>query len=287
MKFLSRFHGTSLTPSIVQQQQQQTVSSTSIDDPSRLAVEKLIASIKSKQLQEAQRKSDRKIVDIIHRVLGRTIDLVYDEDEDDQVRKTIEHESELVEQTSNSVDVLDENTRPMISHEVTSNDDHVQQPHADQDNDDDDDDDDDDEDEDDDNDEQKENIEHDDSSERFDVEQNTAYRRILLGISNEELLHVRGTHIDVSTPTHTRNRARSSKQLTTTEQDRSVHRFCIEMFDYNDRMPRELRAITQLYHQRARFRHQLPLTSTYYEHGQLPNSSDDKTIENDDSQWKM
>ncbi|CAF4882139.1 unnamed protein product, partial [Rotaria magnacalcarata] len=74
------------------------------DDPTRAAVENLIASIKSKQLQEAQRQSDRKILDIIHRVLGRTIDLVYDEDEKEQIQQ--EYEQKLIAEEEKRIPMI-------------------------------------------------------------------------------------------------------------------------------------------------------------------------------------
>jgi len=94
---LIRSSNTSTTGTLIQQQLGTT---SPTDDPTRVAVENLIASIKSKQLQETQRQSDRKILDIIHRVLGRTIDLVYDEDEQEKIQQELERQRILSEQES-------------------------------------------------------------------------------------------------------------------------------------------------------------------------------------------
>src|SRR5579871_5412232 len=84
-------------------QQQQGIA-TPNDDPTRAAVENLIASIKTKQLQEAQRQSDRKILDIIHRVLGRTVDLVYDEDEQEKIQQ--ESEQRIIPEEESKISMI-------------------------------------------------------------------------------------------------------------------------------------------------------------------------------------
>lgn len=238
------------------------------DDPSRAAVENLIASIKSKQLQEAQRQSDRKIVDIIHRVLGRTIDLVYDEDEKERMQQEQEREKMMEEQAKISM-ILEEDDRPVTPRgpDISRAD---IETHADQDDDDDDEQ----------IDEQEKTVDSmglGDDSEMIDMSRDPLYRHILLGISKEDILNVQGTHIDVSTPVFNKNQALPTRP--TTQEDKSVHHFCIQMFDEDDAMPREVRAITQLYHQRARFRHKLPHTSIYHKHGKLPNFPKKETLE--------
>jgi hypothetical protein len=229
------------------------------DDPSRAAVENLIASIKTKQLQEAQRQSDRKIVDIIHRVLGRTIDLVYDEDEKERMQQEQDHQRIMEEQSKISI-ILEEDDRTVTPRgpDISRADIEVN------------------EDGDDDDDEQIDEREKTidsmglgDDSEMIDMSRDPLYRHILLGISKEDILNVRGTHMDVSTPVFNKNQALPTPP--TIHEDKSVHHFCIQMFDEDDAMPREVRAITQLYHQRARFRHKLPHASIYHKHGKLPN----------------
>ena len=240
--------------------EQQQATGTLNDDPSRAAVENLIASIKSKQLQEAQRQSDRKIVDIIHRVLGRTIDLVYDEDEKERMQQQQEQERQrMIEEQSKISIILEEDDRTVTPRgpDISRADIDTIANQEDED--------------DEENDEEERTIDGmapDDDAEMIDMSRDPLYRHILLGISNEDILNVRGTHIDVATPVFSKNQALPARS--TTQDDKSVHHFCIQMLDENDGMPREVRAITQLYHQRARFRHKLARTSVYHKHGKLP-----------------
>ena len=104
----------------------------------------------------------------------------------------------------------------------------------------------------------------------LDMSNDPLYRHYLMGISKEDILNVQGTRIDVKTPVLTKNESLNKTKTKSDEEDKSVHHFCIQMLDDNDTMPKEIRAITQLYHQRARFRHRLPMTSNYQQHGQLP-----------------
>ncbi|CAF3329691.1 unnamed protein product [Rotaria socialis] len=262
-------YGTSSTMSSTHPQQ---IVITPSDDPSRAAVENLIASIKSKQLQEAQRQSDRKILDIIHRVLGRTIDLVYDEDEKEQIQQ--EHEQKLI---------VDEEKRiPMILEEEDMSV-HLRVPDV-----------------------SRMDLEVDDEKyegedgeyegitdkertlrtkkqtedyEQIDMSRDPLYRHILLGITDEDLLNVRGTQINVPTSLISRNRAIPTKPAK--HDDKSVHHFCIQMTNESDILSKELRAITQLYHQRARYRNKLPTSTIYYKHGQLPKPFIKETIGNE------
>ena len=239
---------------------------TASDDPSRAAVENLIASIKSKQLQEAQRQSDRKILDIIHRVLGRTVDLVYDEDEQERLAEQLEAERLREEQWRMD---LEEANRAAAAQETESSPLDVD-PDVDRD--------DADGEELDDIDEREptvETIESVDDTENIDMSHDPLYRHFLLGVSNADILNIRGTKIDLPAPKVSRSQARLPPPVK--HDEKSVHHFCIEMFNENDSMPRDLRAMTQLYHQRARFRHQLPMDSTYYKHGKLPNVTTEET----------
>jgi hypothetical protein len=254
--------------------QQQPIISTPTDDPTRAAVENLIASIKSKQLQEAQRQSDRKILDIIHRVLGRTVDLVYDEDEQEKNQQELERQQTIAEEQSKISIVIEEDDltitprAPDVSRiDLDTDYEKDEQEREEQDIDE--------------RDKTIDTIERTDD-ERIDMSRDPLYRHILLGISDEDLLNVQGTHINkpVSTITKTQvERIKSAKHS-----DKSVHHFCIQMVDEKDILPKEVRAITQLYHQRARFRHQLPLSSTYHKHGHLPNFHIKKLIEEEEEE---
>jgi hypothetical protein len=237
--------------------QQQPIITTPSDDPTRVAVENLIASIKSKQLQEAQRQSDRKILDIIHRVLGRTVDLVYDEDEQERIQHELEQQA-IIDQQSKIPIILEEEDLtitprvPDVSRMDVERDDEKYQEERDIDE----------------RDKTMTTIKSIDQDEQIDMSRDPLYRHILLGISDEDLLNVRGTRIDVPTSLIKKNQAAPTKSVKYDE--KSVHHFCIQMVDESDMLPKEVRAITQLYHQRARFRHQLPAFATYYKHGQLP-----------------
>ena len=266
-----RSYGTSSSMSIPQLQTAVTPN----DDPTRVAVENLIASIKSKQLQENQRQADRKILDIIYRVLGRTIDLVYDEDEQEQIQQEIQQQ--IVTETESKVPMIIEEEDVTITPRAPD----VSRMDATEIGDD--------------NDEETEDEQDllgrsksmpttaaiDDDYERIDMSRDPLYRHILLGITNEDLLSVQGTHIDVPSSMSTKTRPTSVKPQKPDET--SVHHFCIQMVDEKDILPKEIRAITQLYHQRARFRHQLPTSATYHKHGQLPNYP---IRENDDEQLR-
>ena len=250
------------------------------DDPTRAAVENLIASIKSKQLQEAQRQSDRKILDIIHRVLGRTVDLVYDEDEQEKIQQEIERQQTIAEEQSKITSILEEEgstitpRAPDVSRMDVDLEDEKDQ-------------------EDEDVDERERTMATTgatDEDEQIDMSRDPLYRHILLGITDEDLLNVRGTHIDIPTPTITKTQAAPKKPAE--HNDNSVHHFCIQMMDEKDIMPKEIRAITQLYHQRARFRHQLPFSASYHKHGQLPTfpikeSLDEEEEEEEDQQQQQ
>jgi hypothetical protein len=240
---------------------QRPVIVTPSDDPTRAAVENLIASIKSKQLQEAQRQSDRKILDIIHRVLGRTIDLVYDEDEQEKNQKELEQQQQqqkalLEEHTKISVilEETDSNVTPRAPDVSRMDVEIIDEDQEEQDID------------------EREktigSIERADRDEEIDMSRDPLYRHILLGITDEDLLNVQGTRISKPASAITKTevaRAKSAKH-----DDKTVHHFCIKMLDEKDILPKEIRAITQLYHQRARFRHELPFTPVYHKHGQLP-----------------
>ncbi|CAF3955418.1 unnamed protein product, partial [Adineta steineri] len=257
---------------------QQQSSTTGGDDITRVAVENLIASIKSKQLQETQRQSDRKILDIIHRVLGRTIDLVYDEDEQEKIQQELEQQRILADEESRISMLNEENTTitSLVSDpnrlgvDTDHDQDHgeviVEEEEDEYDEED--------------IDERDKTIgtnESGDEDEEIDITQDPLYRHMLLGVSNEDILNVRGTQINVPSTLIKKNQRRETKPVKNTE--KNVHHFCIQMVDEADVMPKEIRAITQLYHQRARFRHKLPFTSTYHKHGQLPNFPAKETIE--------
>ncbi|CAF4735070.1 unnamed protein product [Rotaria sp. Silwood1] len=277
-------YGTSSSMSITQQQQQQQqVITTPNDDPTRAAVENLIASIKSKQLQETQRQSDRKILDIIHRVLGRTVDLVYDEDEQEKIQH--EHEQQIKSEEEKRIPIIIEeenmsvNLRaPDVSRmDLDIEDEKDQEKEYEEEE------------------EEEENIDEKDKSrrrikltdddEKIDMSNDPLYRHILLGIADEDLLNVQGTRINVSTPVFEKNQALPIKKVK--HDDKSIHHFCIQMSDNKDIMSKEVRSITQLYHERARFRHQLPMSSTYYKHGQIPTFSIRETIENEEHEEKI
>ncbi len=240
------------------QQQQQPTLATPSDDPSRAAVENLISSIKSKQLQEAQRQSDRKILDIIHRVLGRTVDLVYDEDEQERIQQELEQQSILEEQSKIPIILEEEDlTYTPRAPDVSRMDVEIEL----------------------DRDQEEQDLDEGertihtiasiDEDEHIDMSRDPLYRHILLGISDEDLLNVRGSHIDVPKERITKNQALPRKPAK--HDEKSVHHFCIQRADEEAIMSRDVRAITQLYHQRARFRHQLPFSANYHRHGQLPN----------------
>ncbi|CAF3939102.1 unnamed protein product, partial [Rotaria magnacalcarata] len=249
----------------------QQITITPNDDPTRAAVENLIASIKSKQLQEAQRQSDRKILDIIHRVLGRTIDLVYDEDEKEQIQQ--EYEQKLIAEEEKRIPMILEeedmsvNLRvPDVSRMDLEVDDEKYE---------------------------GEDGEYEDITdkertlrtkkqtedyEQIDMSRDPLYRHILLGITDEDILNVRGTQINVPTSLISRNQAIPTKPAK--HDDKSAHRFCIQTTNESDILSKEVRAITQLYHQRARYRNKLPTSTIYYKHGQLPKSFIKEPIEN-------
>jgi hypothetical protein len=253
--------------------QQRPIIITPSDDPTRAAVENLIASIKSKQLQETQRQSDRKILDIIHRVLGRTVDLVYDEDEQEKIQQEHERQQTIIEEVPKISIILEETDSvvtpraPDVSRMDVDRVDDEGQDEEDID--------------------ERENtidtIEQTDKDEQIDMSRDPLYRHILLGITDEDLLNVQGTRINKPTPTSITKpeaiRAKSAKH-----DDKTVHHYCIQMFDEKDILPKEVRAITQLYHQRARFRHQLPFSSFYHKHGQLPNFPTKTPIEEEEEE---
>ncbi|UJR32034.1 hypothetical protein I4U23_019502 [Adineta vaga] len=252
---------------------QQQSSTTLSDDPTRIAVENLIASIKSKQLQETQRQSDRKILDIIHRVLGRTIDLVYDEDEYEKIQQELEQQrllaenefetSKLInaggeeeEEEDDMTDIFQKSGVDRIDTEVEHEQDQREEY----------------EDEEEDIDERDQTIgasESVDEDDEIDITRDPLYHHTLLEVTNEDVLNVRGTQINVPSTLMKRNQRRTTKP--TENAGPNVHHFCIQMFDQADVLPKEIRAITQLYHQRARFRNQLPFSATYHKHGELPN----------------
>jgi hypothetical protein len=272
--FSIRSYGTSSSLSIGQQQQ---IIATPSDDPTRAAVENLIASIKTKQLQEAQRQSDRKILDIIHRVLGRTIDLVYDEDEQEKNQQELEKRKLIDEQSKISMIMEEEDLTitpraPDVSRiDVESDDEkyHEEQEERDIYE----------------RDKTIDTIESIDRDEQIGMSRDPLYRHILLGISDEDLLNVRGTHINVPSSIITKNQSIPTKPIK--HDEKSVHHFCIQMVDEKDMMPREIRAITQLYHQRARFRNQLPASATYYKHGQLPIFPIKESFDDEEEEQKM
>jgi len=271
---LIRSSNTSTTGTLIQQQQGTT---SPTDDPTRVAVENLIASIKSKQLQETQRQSDRKILDIIHRVLGRTIDLVYDEDEQEKIQQELERQRILSEQESKMPMFSEDEDTTIISSIQDGNRTDIETEYEkDQ------------EDEDEDIDERDKTIsasEYTDQDEQIDITRDPLYRHMLLGITNEDLLNVQGTQINVPSSLIKKNQRRPTKQVKHT--DKNVHHFCIQMVDEADVMPKEIRSITQLYHQRARFRHKLPLTSTYHKHGQLPSFPIEEVNEDEEDKPRL
>lgn len=245
----------------ITQQQLQQMASTPNDDPTRAAVENLIASIKSKQLQEAQRQSDRKILDIIHRVLGRTVDFVYDEDEKEKTQQELDQQAIINEQSKIPMILEEEDlTITPRAPDVSRMDVEIDEEKLEEETD------------------EQEILEREktiasitsfDQDEQIDMSRDPLYRHILLGITDEDLLHVRGTHIDVPKSLINKNQALPTKQNKPDE--KSIHHFCIQMVDESDILPKDIRAITQLYHQRARFRHPLPTSETYHKHGELPN----------------
>lgn len=256
--------------------QQQTMITTPGDDPTRAAVENLIASIKSNQLQEAQRQSDRKILDIIHRVLGRTVDLVYDEDEQEKIQQEFDRQQTIAADDQSKISIILEEE----DHTITPRAPDVSRMDVETDLDRDDEDQ-----EEQDIDERERTIgsmEFNDAEEQIDMSRDPLYRHILLGITDEDLLSVQGMHIDTSIPAIRKTgmtRAKSAQH-----DDKSVHHFCIRMLDEKDLLPKEVRAITQLYHQRARYRHPLPFSATYHKHGQLPLYPIKKTIEEEEEE---
>ncbi|CAF3176026.1 unnamed protein product [Rotaria sp. Silwood2] len=267
-------YGTSSSMSITQQQQ---VIITPSDDPTRAAVENLIASIKSKQLQETQRQSDRKILDIIHRVLGRTVDLVYDEDEQERIHQ--EHEQQIISEEEKRIPIIIEEENMSVNLRVPD----VSRMDLDMEDEKDQDEEREYEDEDiDEKDKTIGTIKLTDEDEKIDMSNDPLYRHILFGISDEDLLNVRGTRINVPTPVFKKNQALPTK--TVKHEDKSIHHFCIQMADDKDIMSKEVRAITQLYHERARFRHKLPMSSTYYKHGQMPTYPIREIIEDEESE---
>lgn len=253
--------------------QQQAILNTPSEDPSRIAVENLIASIKTKQLQEAQRQSDRQIVDIIHRVLGRTVDLVYDEDEQDRMPPEFERQHTMAADDQSKISIIleeEDHTVTPRAPDVSRMDVEIERYR--------------------DEDEQEieergrtgGSIEHTDDDERIDMSRDPLYRHILLGITNEDLLSVHGTHIDTSRPAT--GKSQGTRPKSAQHDEKSVHHFCIQMVDEEDLLPKEVRAISQLYHQRARFRHKLPFSSAYHKHGQLPLYPRKKIIEEEDEE---
>ena len=257
-----------------QQQQQQQVLATPTDDPTRVAVENLIASIKSKQLQESQRQSDRKILDIIHRVLGRTVELVYDEDEKEKVQEVPEQQVTTEVQKTIPMIIEEEDITytpraPDVSRIDINIDDGSDQ-------------------EDEDIDEQAKTIDTikpTDIDEEIDMSNDPLYRHILLGISKEDILNVRGSQINVPISLIRKNQSLPIKSIK--HDDKSIHHFCIQMLDEKHMMSKEIRSITQLYHQRARYRHQLPVSSIYHKHGKLPNFPIKETREHEEDGQKM
>ena len=256
---------------------QRPVIVTPSDDPTRAAVENLIASIKSKQLQEAQRQSDRKILDIIHRVLGRTVDLVYDEDEQEKKQRELEQQQQqklsieehpkismILEETDSNitprapdvsrmdVEAIDEDQeeQDIIEREKTIG-----------------------------------SIDRADRDEEIDMSRDPLYRHFLLGITDEELLNVQGTQI--SKPASAIRKSEGPRAKSAKHDDKTVHHFCIQMLDEKDMLPKEVRAITQLYHQRARFRHELPFSSVYHKHGQLPSFPPKTSIDEEEEEQQQ
>lgn len=256
--------------------QQQQIIATPSDDPTRAAVENLIASIKSKQLQEAQRQSDRKILDIIHRVLGRTVDLVYDEDEKEKHQQELDQQAMIREQSKIPMILEEEDLTftpraPDVSRmDVEIDEDKDEDVQDEQDSDD--------------RDKTIETLKSIEQDEQIDMSRDPLYRHILLGITDEDLLNVRGTRIDVPKSLISKNQAIPAKPVKFDE--KSVHHFCIQMADESDILPKDIRAITQLYHQRARFRHQLPTSATYHQHGQLPNFPTKESLEYEEKEQK-
>lgn len=249
-------------------------------------MENLIASIKSKQLQETQRQSDRKILDIIHRVLGRTIDLVYDEDEQEKIQQELEEQRLREEEESRISKALvneDEDLSTGISLAPAADriDTEMEQEQAHPDAEDREQKDDDDEDID----ERDRTIgtgESGEEEDEIDISRDPLYRHMLLGVTNEDVLNVRGSQINVPASLVRKNQRRPAKPAENT--DKNVHHFCIQMADEADVLPKEIRAITQLYHQRARFRHQLPFTTNYHKHGQLPTFPPKETMDDGQQQ---
>jgi len=125
-------------------------------------------------------------------------------------------------------------------------------------------------------------IEPSDHDEQIDMSRDPLYRHILLGISNEDLLNVRGSHINVPSSIIKKNQSIPTKPIK--HDEKSVHHFCIQMVDEKDMMPRDIRAITQLYHQRARFRNQVPVSETYHKHGRLPTFPIKEPFEEDEEE---
>jgi hypothetical protein len=255
--------------------QQRPVIITPSDDPTRAAVENLIASIKSKQLQETQRQSDRKILDIIHRVLGRTVDLVYDEDEQEKNQKELEQQQQQqkppIEEQPKIPSILEEtdsNVTPRAPDVSRMDVETIDEDQEEQDIDE--------------REKPIDSIQTADQDEQIDMSRDPLYRHILLGITDEDLLNVQGTHINKSTSAITKTEAVRVKSAK--HDDKTVHHFCIQMLDEKDILPKEVRAITQLYHQRARFRHQLPFSSIYHKHGQLPSFSSKIPIEEEEEE---
>lgn len=253
---------------------QQQVQITPTDDPTRAAVENLIASIKSKQLQEAQRQSDRKILDIIHRVLGRTVDLAYDEDEQEKIQHELE-QKQIIEDEKKIQMILEEEdmsvtlrvpdvSRMDIELEDKYDDEELDERQLEA------------------NEGKEKSI---DISERFsidekiDMSRDPLYRYMLSEITDEDLLNIRGTHIRVPKSVIRKTQSLSAKLVK--HDDKTVHRFCIQTAEENETLPEDVRAITQLYHQRARYRNKLPSSAVYYKHGRIPKYSIQETDEDD------
>ena len=214
-------------------------------------------------------------MEIIHRVLGRTIDLVYDEDEQER-RTTDQDDQTLIDEAMKIPMILEEDDRTTISPrgpDISRADIEPPEDEDDQDRGEEEDD--------------EDGIGHINEYERtidsmgstvdIDMSNDPLYRHYLMGISKEDILNVRGTHIDVKTPVFAKNEPLSQTK-SKEDEDKSIHHFCIQMLDDEENMPKEIRAITQLYHQRARFRHRLPMAPTYHQHGEVPTfPKEDKT----------
>ncbi|CAF1210506.1 unnamed protein product [Didymodactylos carnosus] len=235
---------------------------TKTDDPTLTAVENLISSIKSKELQEAQRQSDNRILEIIDRVLGRKVELKYDDDlTEEQQQKEIPKEALMSGITlSEAPSPVLESGGPDVSRadyaatfeEKFRNED-IDQELADVD--------------------EESSVETEAPELSIDIEHDALYKHYLIGITNEELLHIRGNKIPFLVKQEFMKETKSPRETTlkTSTSERGIHHFCIQMMDSS--LPFSLQTITQLYHKRARFRHHLPKSNIYYKHGNLPKYS--------------